>query len=201
MRKIPAATDGFPRERPSSERPWKGVLWVGRHYSSVVKSICAEPPRAVIICTPMPNPSSALPSRSHFIGRGRAQLSLVEHALCPLDSAASLRPGGVHTVRCDFWDAHHNRRTATAMVACPSAFQPTTDYTSTACLRPAAAVHRFLRHAALLSPSSRYRRSAGGTGKTRSSGPPSGGWQVSSTRTTTSTTRSAANTATCPLAS
>ena len=39
---------------------------------------------------------AAKPARVPHVGSGRAQLSLVEHALCPLDSVASLRDHLVH---------------------------------------------------------------------------------------------------------
>ena len=53
------------------------------------------------------------------LGSGRAQLSLVEHALCPLDAAASFRTGGIHIVHYAFSDAQRVRKTANATVACP----------------------------------------------------------------------------------
>ena len=53
------------------------------------------------------------------IGTARAQLSLIEHALCPLDPSASLRNAGLHVVQYDFTAAHRKRKTATASVASP----------------------------------------------------------------------------------
>lgn len=50
---------------------------------------------------------------------GRAQLSLVEHALCPLAAAASFKTGAIHVVRYEFSDANRVRKTANASVACP----------------------------------------------------------------------------------
>jgi hypothetical protein len=52
-------------------------------------------------------------------GRGLAQQSLVEHALCPLDAAVSLQSGHLHVVQYHYTDANRNRKTATANVACP----------------------------------------------------------------------------------
>ena len=45
--------------------------------------------------------------------RAKAQLSLVEHALCPLDSATSLRPNFVHETGYSFTDKNRNRKKAT----------------------------------------------------------------------------------------
>jgi hypothetical protein len=61
----------------------------------------------------------ARPFRPKRSGVGLAQLSLVEHALCPLDPALSLRPGSIHAVSYHFADSHRHRRTAHASVACP----------------------------------------------------------------------------------
>lgn len=57
-------------------------------------------------------------------GRGLAQHTLVEHALCPLDVRESLAPGSLHAVRYDYTDHNRNRRTATAQVACPFGLSP-----------------------------------------------------------------------------
>lgn len=46
----------------------------------------------------------------------RAQLTLVEHALCPLDTAASLRPGLLFETTYLFSDKHRNRKEARARV-------------------------------------------------------------------------------------
>lgn len=48
--------------------------------------------------------------------RARAQLTLVEHALCPLDAAASLRPGLIFESCYPFSDKHRNRKRAQARV-------------------------------------------------------------------------------------
>ncbi|HUY33162.1 MAG TPA: hypothetical protein VMV69_10300 [Pirellulales bacterium] len=47
------------------------------------------------------------------------QLSLVEHALCPLDPDASLQPHFVHAAQYFFTDRQGSRRKATARVVCP----------------------------------------------------------------------------------
>ncbi len=54
------------------------------------------------------------------LSRGLTQLSLVEHALCPLDSDLSLRPGLEHTAEYFFTDRESVRRKATARVLCPT---------------------------------------------------------------------------------
>lgn len=53
----------------------------------------------------------------HLIGMG--QLSLVEHALCPLDSGHSLRPRLVHECEYRYSDKRGSRRTARVRVTCP----------------------------------------------------------------------------------
>jgi hypothetical protein len=55
---------------------------------------------------------------------GLAQLTLVEHALCPLDRSEALRAGSLHEVHYTFTDRHRNRKTATAHVACPFGLSP-----------------------------------------------------------------------------
>lgn len=57
-------------------------------------------------------------------GNGLAQQTLVEHALCPLDTAQALQAGSLHQVRYPFTDQHRNRKTATANVACPFGLSP-----------------------------------------------------------------------------
>ena len=47
---------------------------------------------------------------------GRAQLTLVEHALCPLDSSVSLKPNFIHQTTYLFTDGHRNRRKARVKV-------------------------------------------------------------------------------------
>src|SRR4029077_11972555 len=56
------------------------------------------------------------------IGRssGRAQLSLVEHALCPLDAAASLRDHRVHEATSGYTDRTGHLKLAQVRVTCPS---------------------------------------------------------------------------------
>lgn len=50
---------------------------------------------------------------------GVGQLSLVEHALCPLDSQTSLQPGLQHHTSFQFTDTQRRRRTAQVEVSCP----------------------------------------------------------------------------------
>lgn len=52
-------------------------------------------------------------------GTGHGQLTLVEHALCPLDLGASLIDNLVHTTRYHFTDENHHLQTAQARVFCP----------------------------------------------------------------------------------
>ncbi|HEY1598863.1 MAG TPA: hypothetical protein VGG64_04630 [Pirellulales bacterium] len=53
------------------------------------------------------------------LGRGLTQLSLVEHALCPLDPQTSLRPNLEHSAEYFFSDRQGNRRKAIVRVLCP----------------------------------------------------------------------------------
>lgn len=57
--------------------------------------------------------------RRQSLTRGLTQLSLVEHALCPLDAGVSLRPNLVHTAEYFFSDRQGSRRKASARVICP----------------------------------------------------------------------------------
>jgi hypothetical protein len=67
-----------------------------------------------------PPGSTAPPSPHRALHRaGLTQMSLVEHALCPIDSAASLRHNLVHETHYFYTDKHRNRRKATARVLCP----------------------------------------------------------------------------------
>lgn len=50
---------------------------------------------------------------------GLGQLTLVEHALCPLDARASLRPNLIHETTYQFTDLVRRRRQAQARVLCP----------------------------------------------------------------------------------
>jgi hypothetical protein len=52
-------------------------------------------------------------------GTGHGQLTLVEHALCPLDPETSLAENLVHTTRYHFTDANRHLQTAHARVFCP----------------------------------------------------------------------------------
>lgn len=58
--------------------------------------------------------------RPRLLGRGMTQLSLVEHALCPLDPDASLRPNLVHEADYFFSNRQGQRLRATARVVCPA---------------------------------------------------------------------------------
>jgi hypothetical protein len=62
------------------------------------------------------------------LGRGRAQLTLVEHALCPLDTSASLTPGLTHRSEFFYLDETRRRRKATAQVICPFGLSPADEF-------------------------------------------------------------------------
>ena len=57
-------------------------------------------------------------------GSGRAQLTLVEHALCPLDTDVALAEGLTHRSEFFFLDANRHQRKATAKVVCPFGLSP-----------------------------------------------------------------------------
>jgi hypothetical protein len=56
--------------------------------------------------------------------KGLAQLSIVEHALSPVDVNEALLPGRLHEVQYHYTDRNRNRKTATANVACPFGLSP-----------------------------------------------------------------------------
>lgn len=61
-------------------------------------------------------------------GYGRAQLTLVEHALCPLDTAASLTRGLTHRSEFFYVDENRHRRKAVAEVICPFGLSPADEF-------------------------------------------------------------------------
>jgi hypothetical protein len=67
------------------------------------------------------SPYRGLPQkdRPRTLGRGMTQLSLVEHALCPINAAVSLRPNLTHEAAYFFTDKSGVRRKAQARVLCP----------------------------------------------------------------------------------
>jgi hypothetical protein len=58
---------------------------------------------------------------------GHAQLSLVEHALCPLD-ASSLGQPLFHETRYWYTDKNHHRKEARVRIACPDGLSPTDEF-------------------------------------------------------------------------
>ncbi len=52
-------------------------------------------------------------------GTGLGQLTLIEHALCPLDPRAALVANLVHEVEYGFTDTHRQQRRAQARLSCP----------------------------------------------------------------------------------
>ena len=59
---------------------------------------------------------------------GHAQLSLVEHALCPLDTQDSLGESRVFESEYSFTDRNRHRRRARVRVACPEGLSPTDEF-------------------------------------------------------------------------
>jgi len=66
--------------------------------------------------------------RSDSGPRGLAQLSLVEHALCPLDAATALRAPGVFETAYPYTDGNRHRRRAKVRVMCPAGLSPTDEF-------------------------------------------------------------------------
>lgn len=66
--------------------------------------------------------NTGAPKRRQFrphAGQGLSQLSLVETALCPLDTARSMSRNFTHEASYGFTDKHRNRKQATAQIYCP----------------------------------------------------------------------------------
>lgn len=80
-----------------------------------------SPPRLSVI-------AAALPSNGHVASLGRAQLSLVEHALCPLSKAASLGGPSIHDSRYWYTDQNRHRKEARVRVACPDGLSPIDEF-------------------------------------------------------------------------
>lgn len=59
---------------------------------------------------------------------GRGQLSLVEHALCPLDTAVSLNEGFVHEVEYLYADGNRHTKSAKVKILCPSGLSPSDEF-------------------------------------------------------------------------
>ena len=59
---------------------------------------------------------------------GRAQLSLVEHALCPIDANATLAGPLIHESRYWFSDKNRHRKEARVRIACPDGLSPTDEF-------------------------------------------------------------------------
>lgn len=62
------------------------------------------------------------------VALGVGQLSLVEHALCPLDARSSAVPNGVHEATFRFSDKSRRRRTVHARVFCPLGLSPKDEF-------------------------------------------------------------------------
>jgi hypothetical protein len=80
-----------------------------------------SPPRLRIV-------AAAITPRNRSSLLGRAQLSLVEHAVCPLDARASLAGPYIHESRYWYFDANHHRKEARVHVACPEGLSSTDEF-------------------------------------------------------------------------
>ena len=63
-------------------------------------------------------------SVSNRIRSGISQLTIVEHALCPLDARVSVTPNLIHEATFRYNDRQSKRQTATARVLCPLGLSP-----------------------------------------------------------------------------
>lgn len=68
------------------------------------------------------------PPRSGHASLGHAQLSLVEHALCPLDAVSSLGGPLIHEASYWFSDVNRHRKQAHARVLCPEGLSPSDEF-------------------------------------------------------------------------
>ena len=103
---------------------WK---YLGTGWERSSRKKCTSPQRFLLFphrldrdtyCLVEKRENTAVDSRlCHSVGVG--QLSLVEHALCPLDSARSLRGRFLHECQYKYTDTAGRRRTAHVRVACP----------------------------------------------------------------------------------
>ncbi|MFO0818485.1 MAG: hypothetical protein U1A77_11125 [Pirellulales bacterium] len=75
-------------------------------------------------------PESTGPKRKQSrLYLARAQLSLVEHSLCPLDTATSLQPGLQHRVSYSYTDKNHHTKQASVTVFGPQGLSPADELT------------------------------------------------------------------------
>jgi len=72
--------------------------------------------------------SATFPPARKGASLGRAQLSIVEHALCPLDAASSLGQPIIHDTRYWYTDQNRHRKEAQVRIACPEGLSPTDEF-------------------------------------------------------------------------
>jgi hypothetical protein len=72
----------------------------------------------------MPPRPTAYPARSGRPATGLGQLTLVEHALCPLDAGRSLQNSLVHETGYYYTDRNRHYRRASVRVSCPAGLSP-----------------------------------------------------------------------------
>jgi hypothetical protein len=82
-------------------------------------------PRPLLLSIDVPKDR---PSSGKRHGAGRAQLTLLEHALCPLDTSASLARGLIHRSEFFLVDETRRRRKASAEVICPFGLSPADEF-------------------------------------------------------------------------
>jgi hypothetical protein len=61
-------------------------------------------------------------------GPGRAQLTLVEHSLCPLDTSVGLREGLIHYSEFLYQDSNRHLKRATVKIVCPLGLSPVDEF-------------------------------------------------------------------------
>ncbi|MEI6172005.1 MAG: hypothetical protein WCQ45_05980, partial [bacterium] len=82
-------------------------------------------PETTPLSPPPPGPQRRRSPRSYI---GHAQLSLVEHALCPLDALTSLDGPLVHETHYWFSDVNRHRKRASVRVLCPEGLSPADEF-------------------------------------------------------------------------
>jgi hypothetical protein len=82
---------------------------------------------------PRPRTTPSVPTRQPLRHRsrtysGRAQLSLAEHALCPLDAGESLGGPYIHETAYAYSDVNRHRKKAHVPVTCPDGLSPADEF-------------------------------------------------------------------------
>ena len=99
---------------------------VNRHFAPLLRDGGIVVPMFLPDSPPIGKQSSNDPCRARRAGL--AQLSLVEHALCPLDADLSIRGNHLHEAHYGYSDAEGKRRTAHVRVTYPNGLSPNDEF-------------------------------------------------------------------------